>query len=280
MKIPFRHILLGLALTFAMPQISAFDLPVRRINGTDYYTYTVQRNESLMDVANKLDITRDDILRTNPGAADGVKMGMTIYLPVAEFAEADPSRSGISDTAEGATLRYKVQRGETLFGIAYRFGVTPDDIVALNPKANAGVKAGQIIYIPAAGTSHTAAVEQPAPAASPASQEQPVAYGPREDRLRPVNPPVIVIDHDKNDTVVVDPSGNVIPVAEYEEVDTIVEPSKIAVLLPLMLNESAQGKLARSATEFARGFLLGAQTMKDDATDVDIMIYDTQATAD
>ena len=85
MKKSFRNILFGAALGAVSLGAFAIELPVKRVNGTDYYYYTVQRNESLMDVAQKLGITRDDILRTNPAASDGIRMGMTIYLPVREF---------------------------------------------------------------------------------------------------------------------------------------------------------------------------------------------------
>ncbi len=290
MKIDVRHILVGLGLSLAVPQISALDLPVRRINGTDYYTYTVQRNESLMDVADSLGITREDILRTNPGAADGVKMGVVLYLPVSEFVEADMSRSGVSDSSDGSPLRYKVQRGETLFGIAYRFGVTPDDIVALNPQADAGVKSGQIILIPQAADANRAShahapVETPPnpvkstqPAAVPEcekpvldgtvtaqNEEKPAPVDPAlvdpsnvEHRLRPVNPPLVV----------------------YENVDTVVKTSSIALMLPLGLDDNTPDKNGRSASDFVRGFLLGVNSVKDEALPVDITVYDTKGSSD
>jgi len=288
MKHSFRNILLGVALsTFSLGAI-AIELPVKRINGTDYYYYTVQRNESLMDVAQKLGLTRDDILRTNPAASDGLRMGSTLYLPVSEFANTFSGMESDTDSAEsGRPLRYKVQRHETLFGIAYRFGVTPDQIAALNPDANSGVKAGDILLIPQSQTdanvaSHAAdPVEKPVnpPAepvalpeqAEPAEQKkvveepeevEPVVYPTDDLRLRPVNPKVTIYPNPE--------------VVDSAAVDSVELESVVAVLLPLMLDEEQPGRQARSATDFARGFLLGAKSLSQKDSQVKLHVFDTK----
>ncbi|MBJ2187779.1 MAG: LysM peptidoglycan-binding domain-containing protein [Muribaculaceae bacterium] len=298
MKKSFRNILFGAALGAVSLGAFAIELPVKRVNGTDYYYYTVQRNESLMDVAQKLGITRDDILRTNPAASDGIRMGMTIYLPVREFS------SVFSDGEEAHTestgpLHYKVQRNETLFGIAYRFGVTPDQIAALNPSANAGVKAGDILLIPASEedanvASHAAApVEQPAIQVEEPAQEveepvAPVTPPDTERRLRPVNPPIVTIDNTGDTTEMAEVAPVVYPDEERrlrpvnppiveitpEYIDSVE--TVVAVLLPLMLDEEQPGRQARSATDFTRGFLLGAKSLNNGDSPVKIQFHDTK----
>lgn len=264
---------MGLALAVAVPAASALDLPVKRINGKDYYYYMVQRNESLLSIAEKLGVTRDDILRNNPGASDGVRNGMRLYLPVEEFAETDKSKAGVS--ASGETLRYKVQKGETLFGIAYRFDITPDAIVALNPGANGGVSAGDILLIPAKGVdaekladnsiaqdvAPVAEVTEVATAATPVEESAPetavvetTAEGAAEEPVR---------------------ASENIEIVEVVDDSTEVEKSTIAVLLPLMLEKGHQDKMARSASDFVRGFMLGINTMSENSAPVDLKVYDT-----
>lgn len=264
---------MGLALAVAVPAASALDLPVKRINGKDYYYYMVQRNESLLSIAEKLGVTRDDILRNNPGASDGVRNGMRLYLPVEEFAETDKSKAGVS--ASGETLRYKVQKGETLFGIAYRFDITPDAIVALNPGANGGVSAGDILLIPAKGVdaekladnsiaqdvAPVAEVTEVATAATPVEESAPetavvetTAEGAAEEPVR---------------------ASENIEIVEIVDDSTEVEKSTIAVLLPLMLEKGHQDKMARSASDFVRGFMLGINTMSENTAPVDLKVYDT-----
>ena len=260
---------MGLALAVAVPAASALDLPVKRINGKDYYYYMVQRNESLLSIAEKLGVTRDDILRNNPGASDGVRNGMRLYLPVEEFAETDKSKAGVS--ASGETLRYKVQKGETLFGIAYRFDITPDAIVALNPGANGGVSAGDILLIPAKGVdaeklADNSIAQEVAPAAE--VTEVTTATTPVEESVPETATAEGVVEEP------VRASEN-IEIVEVVDDSTEVEKSTIAVLLPLMLEKGHQDKMARSASDFVRGFMLGVNTMSENSVPVDLKVYDT-----
>ncbi len=264
---------MGLALAVAVPAASALDLPVKRINGKDYYYYMVQRNESLLSIAEKLGVTRDDILRNNPGASDGVRNGMRLYLPVDEFAETDKSKAGVS--ASGEALRYKVQKGETLFGIAYRFDITPDAIVALNPGANGGVSAGDILLIPAKGVdaeklADNSIAQEVAPAAE--VTEVTTATTPVEESV----PETAVVETTAEGAAEepVRASEN-IEIVEIVDDSTEVEKSTIAVLLPLMLEKGHQDKMARSASDFVRGFMLGINTMSENSAPVDLKVYDT-----
>ncbi len=276
MNLSFRHILTGLALALIVPASVALDLPVKRINGKDYYFYSVQRNESLLSIADKLGITRDDILRNNPGAADGVRQGMKLYFPVKEFAETDETKPGLS--ASGKTVRYKVQKGETLFGIAYRFDVTPDAIIALNPSANTGVSAGDILLIPTHGA-NIAAAPQDVAAEAPATVKENKPS--RPDEAAPVEvAPVVTDTQTPEQTAAAEPqpaeqTGN-IEIVEIDNDSVEAEKSTIAILLSLMLDEDRQNKQARSATDFARGFMLGINTLSEHSTPVDLKIYDTK----
>ena len=64
----------------------ALDLPVKVVKGTEVYYYKVNNNESVYGISKKLGIPREDIVRHNPSVADGVKRGMMLYFPVAEYA--------------------------------------------------------------------------------------------------------------------------------------------------------------------------------------------------
>lgn len=299
MKKTFRNIFLCAAVSVMALGANAVDLPIKRVNGKDYYYYTVQRNESLMDVAQKLGITRDDILNSNPAASDGIRMGMTIYLPVSEFADNFEDAGNLGSTTDSSQpLRYKVQRNETLFGIAYRFGVTPDQIAALNPSANAGVKAGDVLLIPHSEedvnvASHAAApteapinppvVEEPEP--EPVAEEPVPLPRPADDRrLRPVTPPVTVIENEpageSAPAVAETAPASESPIVEIEVTDIEPAESGIALLLPLMLNEEEPGRQARSATDFVRGFLLGAKSLNKNDAVVKIDVFDTKGSDD
>ena len=66
--------------------VMALDLPVKTLNGTKYYYYKVKKNESVYGLSKKLGMSRDEIVRHNPAADDGIKKGMTLYFPYDEYA--------------------------------------------------------------------------------------------------------------------------------------------------------------------------------------------------
>ena len=144
MKISLRNLLASIAIALTALGSAALDLPVKNVNGTQQYYYAVRRGDTVFSIARTIGVTRDDIVRHNPAAADGVRQGMTIYLPVSEYAGvSSPATAAADAPAARAAFRYRVNKGETLFGLSHRFGVSVDDIIALNPGANDGIKAGE-----------------------------------------------------------------------------------------------------------------------------------------
>ena len=49
------------------------ELPTTRVNGREMYYYDTQRGENIYGVAEKLGITRDELVKYNPAAADGLR---------------------------------------------------------------------------------------------------------------------------------------------------------------------------------------------------------------
>lgn len=267
----------------------ALDLPVKTINGRQYYYYAVRRGETLLEVARRLGVSRDDIVRYNTSAADALRQGTTLYLPVDEFSRVESPRAAAEAPAgSGRTTRpmaYRVERGETLFGVCHRFGVTTEAVVALNPSADQGIRAGQILTIPAgarldgqvpaeAPAEAEARAEQPAPAATavPVTPAPPAATADAaDDELVPVDP--AAVSGERSLRPVAGPS-----VAVESEADTVR--ASVAVMLPLMLGGDAQAKQARSATEFVKGFMLALDEGRTDAWPMDVRIYDTAGRPD
>lgn len=278
------------AAVLAATGAQALDLPVKTINGRQYYYYAVRRGETLLEVARRLGVSRDDIVRYNTSAADALRQGTTLYLPVDEFSRVESPRAAAEApaAAAGRTTRpmaYRVERGETLFGVCHRFGVTTEAVVALNPSADQGIRAGQILTIPA-GARLDGQVPAEAPAEAEARAEQPAPAA----TAVPVTPapPVATADDDDDELVPVDPAAesgerSLRPVAGPSvavapEADTVR--ASVAVMLPLMLGGDAQAKQARSATEFVKGFMLALDEGRTDAWPMDVRIYDTAGRPD
>ena len=266
-----RRVVLGtMALCTSMAAMP-LDLPVKRINGKDMYYYAVRRGDTVYGLSSKLGISRDDIIRNNPSAADGLRQGVTLYFPVSEYRDKGiPGNSPTTDTAGGATFTYKVQRGETLFGLSHRFGTTPDAIIALNPQSNDGIKAGEYLIIP--GNNPEAATAETREAAPQPSTSAPQAAPVAAAETVVISQPVA-------------DSGTVTEaVAESADtsasspivIESQIPTGSIAVLLPLMLDEETPSKQALRATDFVRGLMLAARDMGSDGSPVKINVHDTK----
>ena len=137
----FKHIVILASIAFAahvaMAQMS---LPTTVVNGAEYYYYDAGNRESIYEIAAKLGITKDEIIKNNPNAADGIENGMRLYFPVA--------KNGTPVTREQAQITHTVKQGETLYGLAKRYGLTVEALVAANPSAENGIKVGQVLTIP------------------------------------------------------------------------------------------------------------------------------------
>lgn len=119
---------------------TAIDLPVTTVNGKDYYYYDVQPKETLFSLSQRLGISREEITAYNPGVEAGLKAYTRLYFPV---------ESGLTTISAGdhITTSHKVKKGETLYGISKKYGISVDRLIASNPSARDGIKSGDILVI-------------------------------------------------------------------------------------------------------------------------------------
>jgi peptidoglycan-N-acetylglucosamine deacetylase len=122
-------------------------------------TYTIQRGETLFRIALANDTTVDAIAAANPGIDPNlIQPGQVIQLP-----DCTPGQSTVDTTSPttapdtvvnppvGGGTTYIVERGDTLFGIAQKFGITIEDIVNANALTNPNnLSVGQELIIPPA----------------------------------------------------------------------------------------------------------------------------------
>ena len=154
----FKHIVALATFAFAAQVAMAqMNLPKTVVKGTEYYYYDAGERESIYGIAAKLNVTKDEIIKHNPDAADGIENGMRLYFPV--------DKNAAPATRQNAVTTHTIQQGETLYGLAKRYGTTVEALVAANPNADNGIKVGQVLTIPtdeatAIATSNVNAGEQ------------------------------------------------------------------------------------------------------------------------
>ncbi len=132
--------------------------------------YQVRRGDTLSQVAQQLGVDLDQLAAANGiGDHDAIYAGTWLTVP------AGRSRSGGSSSRGGgatAASTYTVRPGDTLIGIATRFGLTPSTLAAANGIGDLDlVRSGTTLQIPAgaggsSGGPGAAAPGSGAPAAS------------------------------------------------------------------------------------------------------------------
>ena len=148
MKI-FARTLLSLFLAAAALTLNAAvtDLPIRTINGHQYYYYVVKPNETLLSLPHRLGVDKETIVKYNPAVIDGVEAHQTLYFPVESMRTHSGTNTSDHPITGSAATTHTVKKGETVYGICNRYGITTEKLYELNPSLCDGLKAGQTLVI-------------------------------------------------------------------------------------------------------------------------------------
>ena len=122
------------------------NLPMTEIQGKQYYYYEVQKNDSLYGIAKRMGWDVAIIVEANPGSENNLRKGQRIYYPV-DTTTATSEVAGTQPSQQLDAVYHEVKRGETVYSIAKLYGLTPDDIYAVNPSAHYGIKAGERLVV-------------------------------------------------------------------------------------------------------------------------------------
>ncbi len=130
-------------------------------DGKYFFEYKVEKGKTFYGLQRQFDVTKDDLIKNNPALSDGLKKGQTIYVPVSEKYQNLIPKNQASTSVEGRQVSHVVEKGETLYGISKKYGVTVDELVKANPGAEDGLKIGAELYIPGKGNADQLTVEPP-----------------------------------------------------------------------------------------------------------------------
>ena len=106
-------------------------VPEPEENTTMYTSYTVKKGDTLSTIAKKYNTTVEAIMQANPSIKDPNKIyvGQSILIPV-------PTQQTSTSATSGEKVYHTVQRGETLSGIAKKYGTNYLKLATLNGIVN------------------------------------------------------------------------------------------------------------------------------------------------
>ena len=144
-----RTLTLAILVVFACSAFAKLNLPVKQLGNDKYYYYEVKKNEQLGDIATKIGVSKEDIIKFNPSARNGVAKKQLLFLPVSEFDNAaKPASQRVNASALNNTVTHVVKNGESVYGIAKAYNITESELLLANPSLSGGAKAGDELVIP------------------------------------------------------------------------------------------------------------------------------------
>lgn len=136
------------------------DYPTKKINGVEYYLYTVQPGEGLYSISKKFNISQAEINDLNPQILSGLKSGQEIIVPVIHKntdnnISVTPNKEKPAPTEETETkyITHIVSKKQTLFAISRKYNISMGEIRKHNPEIENGLQEGMILRIPKETTS-------------------------------------------------------------------------------------------------------------------------------
>ncbi len=285
--------------------------PVKKIDGKEYYIYTVELQEGLYSVSKKFGVKQADIIALNPESEKGLKAGQILIIP--KISDTEKTIKPTSYTPSAFTC-VVVEKKQTLYSISRSYNTPIDTIVKYNPKIERGLQVGDTLRIPGKLTPKRNVFDcifgkkQQTPETTDntvGKQDEFIIHlvKPKEtlfsiSRLYNVEIAEIVKLNPGSEENLKSGSEIRIPnktftekadnkpeLIQTEPIDVISEtlkkrdsnePLRIAYLLPFMLNQGKIESGNERFIEFYAGSLLAVKEAKDKGISLELFTYDTE----
>ncbi|MDR0829865.1 MAG: ABC transporter substrate-binding protein [Prevotellaceae bacterium] len=128
----------------------AQDYPKTTIDGKEFYQYTPEKGKGYYDINRKFGVSQAEVEEYNPYLKEkGIQANKIILIPVKKT-ESKPAAIVAETTVKQQInfTEHTVEKKETVFSIAQKYGVAIDSIYKYNPDSREKIRKGDVLKIP------------------------------------------------------------------------------------------------------------------------------------
>lgn len=255
-----------------------------------YISYEIKRGETLKSIAKTYKLSTRDLSKLNPGVSKKPAMGTIIIVPNKNYGKT--ITNVISETPKG----YIVKPKETLFGISKKFGISIDELTAVNPALTDGLKIGMELVIPEPTIAqvqdsinyvmHTVVKDD-------TMFNLTRRFDVTENELNQLNPTLteglklgMLLKIKQIDPILIEDLNSQDSVAVFIENLQFDRKIKLAVILPYQLNKLQDSLIDQSfeksnsilniATDFHLGAVMAIDSLKRKGLKIDVSYFDSE----
>ena len=264
-------------------------LPVKTVNGREYYYYKVKKQETLYSLSHRFGISREDFVRYNPTADDGLKEGQELLFPVSlaskpaetktrPAAQKPQSNTENRQSSSPSTIAtHIVAHGETAYGVSSAYGMTLEQFYTLNPSTRDGLREGQQVKVLVKGVaSSTAAAGRHTMAPHETLYKIARDHGITITQLLLANPDLDENHYEAGQVIMVPAATLKEDVAEA----THQQPADQQPVTQTPVRSRAGAARPRSPPGFYKGLLNAVDSLGNQGRPVKILAYDTKGTVE
>ena len=119
---------------------------VEKKDGKIFVLHVVDVKETLFSISKRYNIKIEEIKVANPTMGEGLQVGQNLRIPYRGIVQTLPGTTPSNDSKKYKT--HTVEKKETLYAIAKKYGVAVEEISKANPGIESGIKEGQQLNIP------------------------------------------------------------------------------------------------------------------------------------
>lgn len=128
-----------------IPNISAlseFSESYFNLSENDFLYHTVQPQQTIHYLSKKYNVSKEDIYYYNPGSDELIQIGQVIKIPKKHVLESSNRTTSAADSNV-----YIVKKGDTLYSLSKKYGVSIAELIRINPDLRWGLKEGMALSL-------------------------------------------------------------------------------------------------------------------------------------